>query len=89
MKVIISPKAEKQLKKISKVDQIAIANKIRSLKEQLPTQHTEKLESRKDMYRIRIGNFRVVYRKTKHEVYIVLIGHRKDIYDLLRRIAIV
>jgi len=87
MRVIISPRAEKQLKKISKIDQISITSKIRNLKEQVQIQHVEKLERYKNIYRIRVGDFRIVYRKTKDEIYIVLIGHRKDIYDLLRRLV--
>ncbi len=49
MRVIISPRAEKQLKKISKIDQISITSKIRNLKEQVQIQHVEKLERYKNI----------------------------------------
>lgn len=85
MKIILSPRAEKELKKFSKVDQIIITKKIRSFKENLNSQE-EKLSGFSNIYRVRLGNFRIVYKKTSQEIYIILIGHRKDIYDLLRRL---
>lgn len=85
MKVIISPRAEKELKKISKINQIAIAKKIRSLVEPEILKE-EKLSGFKFIFRIRVGGYRIVYRKTKEEVYIVLIGHRKEIYRLVNQL---
>lgn len=84
MKIVISPRAEKQLKKIPKADQIAVARKIRLLV-LLSAVSEEKLSGFKNIYRVRIGDYRLVYRKTEKEIYIILIGHRKDIYDLLTR----
>lgn len=85
MKIIVSPRAEKQLKKASKIDQIALARKIRSLKKTVSYQE-EKLSGFKNVFRIRIGNYRIVYRKTAKEIYIILIGHRKEIYNLLKQL---
>jgi mRNA interferase RelE/StbE len=85
MKVIISPKAERELENLPKIDQIALAKKIRSL---ISTQviNEEKLKGYKNIFRTRVGNYRIVYRKTIKEIYIILIGHRKNIYDLLKRL---
>lgn len=85
MKIILSSRAEKELRKLSKVNQIAIAKKIRSLKESQVSQE-EKLKGFQNIFRVRVGNFRIVYKKTSPEIYIILIAHRKDIYDLLRRL---
>jgi mRNA interferase RelE/StbE len=86
MKITISPRAEKQLRKLPKFDQIAIAQKIRNLP-QPNISREEKLSGYPRAYRVRVGNYRIVYRKTDF-IYIVLIGHRRDIYralgDLLR-----
>lgn len=40
------------------------------------------LKGEKDLYRLRIGSYRVIFRKTELEliILIVRIGHRKDIY---------
>ena len=86
MKVILSPRAEKQLKKLPKVDQIAAANKIRSIRGGNIAVGGEKLAGYKNIYRVRIGDYRIVYRKTVQELYVVLIHHRKDVYRLLHRL---
>ncbi|MBI5123075.1 type II toxin-antitoxin system RelE/ParE family toxin [Candidatus Roizmanbacteria bacterium] len=86
MKITLSPLAEKKLRKLPKIDQIAIAQKIRSLKEEKNLLTAEKLQGYKDIYRIRIGNYRIVYRKFSDLFYIILIGHRKDIYEVLQRL---
>jgi len=83
MKLHISPRAKKQLKKLSKVEQVVVARKIRSLKE---SQSGSKLSGYTSIYRIRVGKIRVVYRQTKQEIYIILIHHRKDVYRLLKQI---
>lgn len=84
MKTILSPRAEKDLKKINKLPQIAIAKKIRSLTSN-PTNIT-KLSGSKDIYRERVGNYRIVYQKTKTQIYIIIIGHRSNIYEMLKRL---
>ncbi len=82
MKITISPKGEKQLKKLPKFDQIAVAKKIRSLKNNLV--ETEKLQGYKNIFRVRVGHYRIVYQKSSALIYIILISHRKDVYDLLK-----
>jgi len=86
MKIIISSRAEKELRKISKIDQIAIIRKIRSIKDSSTIFNEEKLSGYKNIFRVRIGQYRVVYRKSINEIYIILIGHRKDIYHLLKQL---
>ncbi|HJZ24437.1 hypothetical protein A3H80_03075 [Candidatus Roizmanbacteria bacterium RIFCSPLOWO2_02_FULL_37_19] len=83
MRITVSSRAEKELKKIHKIDQIAIVKKVRSLTVQL---HKEKLTGYKDIFRVRAGQYRIVYRERKDEIYIILIGHHKDIYLLLTQL---
>ncbi len=83
MNIILSPRAEKELKNLPKFDQIAIAQKIRSLPHSTLTGE-EKLSGYPHVYRVRVGNYRIVYRKTSQSIYIVLIGHRRDIYRALK-----
>lgn len=80
MKVILSPQAKKKLRKISKIDQIALARKIRSLQAEEKDLPVEKLQGYRDTFRIRVGDHRVVYRKFSDHLYVILIGHRKDVY---------
>lgn len=85
MNLIISPRAEKELKKLPKFDQIAIAEKTRALP-RFSVPGEEKLTGFSHLYRVRVGNYRIVYRKTSESVYIVLIRHRRDVYRLLKEL---
>ena len=86
MKIVISPRAEKQLKRISKIDQIAIVKKIRSLGKGQKVSQEESLVGLTSIYRVRIGSYRIVYKRTKSLVYIILISHWKDVYRLLKQL---
>lgn len=86
MEITLSPLAEKKLKKLPKIDQIAIAQKIRSLNGEKNLLTAKKLQGYKDIYRVRVGSYRIVYRKFSDLFYIILIGHRKDIYEVLQRL---
>ena len=83
MKIILSSRAKKQLKRLSKIDQIAVAKKIRSLDGGVVG---GKLKGYKNIFRVRVGSIRIVYKKTFREIYIVLIRHRKDVYRLMMNI---
>lgn len=85
MKVILSPRAEKQLKHLPKIDQIAVAQKIRFIKE-TRVAGEEKLIGFANIFRTRVGDYRVVYKKTSREIYIVLIHHRRDVYRLVKQL---
>lgn len=85
MKIIVSPRAKKELKKIPKIDQIAVAKKIKSLVENSIVSE-EKLSGFKGIFRVRVGSYRIVYRKTSQEIYIVLIHHRKDVYRIVNQL---
>jgi len=86
MRVIVSPFAEKRLRKFSKVNQIIVAKKIRGIASAPQGTGSEQLKGYKNIYRARVGDLRTVYRKSKHELYIILIGHRRDIYEKLKRL---
>ena len=85
MRIIISPQAEKKLRKLQKLEQIAIAKKIRQISNDEGNIAT-KLKGYKDVYRVRIGDFRIIYRFIAGDLRIILIGHRKDIYEELKRL---
>ena len=86
MKIILSPRAEKQLRKLPKIDQIAVAQKIKAIGSEEKIVKKEKLEGFSNIFRTRVSNYRIVYRKTKAEIYIILIHHRKDVYRLLKQL---
>ncbi len=86
MKIILSSRSEKKLRQIHKIDQIAIAQKIRSLTDKKIHSQSEKLRGYKDIFRLRVGDYRIVYRKRSDSLYIVLIAHRREIYHLLQHL---
>lgn len=79
--VVLSKKAQKQLDKLP--DKIAqpILNGIEDLEENPRPVGNKKLKGREG-YRIRIGNYRVIYDIFDFELLIdvIALGHRKDIY---------
>ena len=77
----IFPSADKALRKINSQDRVAIARDINSLREN-PRPHGCKKLRGSEFYRIRIGDYRVIYQifNDKLLVVVVRIGHRREIY---------
>lgn len=81
MKVILLKSAQKELDKLPNETALRIGTKIHLLKDNPYGLGSEKLGGNKG-YRIRVGNYRVVYTvdKQKKIIFIVRIGHRRDVY---------
>ncbi len=79
--ILIERTAQKSLAKIAQPDQDRIIQAIRSLAENPRPPRVKKLSGR-DAWRIRIGNYRVIYEIHDEElrILVVVIGHRRDIY---------
>lgn len=79
--VLIKPSAVKELEAINKRDLRRITNRILSLSENPRPQGAEKL-SDNDKYRVRQGNYRIVYsvEDNNRTVLIVKVGHRREVY---------
>ena len=84
MKIILSPRAKKDLKSTSRTAQIILSKKIGELTTLLIKE--EKLSGYQNMYRVRIGDYRLIYKRTRDQIFIVLIGHRREIYRLLQKL---
>jgi mRNA interferase RelE/StbE len=80
-KVLIKPSAVKELELIPKKDRQRIAAKIQALSDNPYPPGCHKL-SGQERYRLRQGNYRIVYEIQGKEliVYVVKIGDRKEIY---------
>ena len=85
-KVLIRKSAASELARIPKEDLRRIVEKILSLAEEPRSQGCEKL-SAQERYRIRQGDYRVVYSvdDASRVVEIVKIGHRSEVYRGSRR----
>lgn len=81
-KVIPKPSVAKDLRSLPKATVARIVEKIEGLGEEPFPPRTVKLEGGEDLYRIRIGDYRVVYavdRGAKH-VIVHYVRHRRDAY---------
>ena len=81
-KIEIKKSAAKEISKLPKVAVQRIVNKIQTLSDDPRPNGCKKL-SGDEKYRIRIGVYRVLYSimDEKLVIYIVKVGHRKEIYD--------
>ncbi len=72
---------KKDLAKIPKVDTQRIVEAMRALANNPRPPGVEKL-SGQERYRIRRGNYRIVFsiQDEEHTVWIVKVGHRRDVY---------
>ena len=81
-RLLIKASAAKELRAIpNKRDRQRIVKRIQGLENNPTPPGSQKLSGR-ERYRIRQGRYRIVYGIEKEElvVYVVKIGHRKDVY---------
>ena len=81
-KVLITRSAEKQLKNLPPQVQRKIAAVVMSFAIEPRPYGSKKLSGMANSYRVRIGDYRVIYDIYDREVVVSVhkIGHRKDIY---------
>jgi mRNA interferase RelE/StbE len=82
-KIIFTSSADKQLSKLTKSIQRLIIEKIKKLIIPHSSNNVKKLIGTTDLYRLRVGDYRVIYQIRKRELVVLIlkIGHRKDIYQ--------
>lgn len=79
--ISIKRSAQKSLGKISQNHRGLIVDKVRTLSENPRPQGSKKLSGR-DAWRIRIGDYRVIYEINDNQlvVLVVTVGHRREVY---------
>lgn len=85
-RIEFTPRAERDFKSLASSIRGRIARRIDSLAENPYPQGIKKLEGEDELYRLRVGDYRILY-QVQGKVLLVLIvgiGHRRDIY---RRIS--
>lgn len=78
-----TPAAARQIRKLNKTIQTRLKSKIAMLSENPRPHGSKKLKSFEKSYRIRVGDYRVIY-DIHDDVLLVLImkvGPRRDVYD--------
>lgn len=75
-------KSIKYLKKLDKNTQLRILKAIN----ELPSGDVKKLQGSTENYRLRVGNFRVIFsrKEEKLTIFIIKIGARGQVYDKFR-----
>ncbi len=81
-RIEISRTAEKQLKKLCREDQRRVVEAMVSLGKDPYPKGSRKLTGHDDVFRIRVGEFRILYSVSGKKLIIIIlkIGHRKDVY---------
>jgi len=82
-RLIIKPSASKELQVITDKDTLLrLIERIKLLQAQPRASGSEKLAGRLSLYRLRQGNYRVIYSVDDQSrvVDIVKVGHRRDVY---------
>ena len=77
-----APHAYRQFKKLERDAQLLLLAKIEGLSTNPRPAGVKKLASVEDLYRIRVGDHRVVYqiRDRAFMILVVKVGHRRDVY---------
>jgi mRNA interferase RelE/StbE len=81
--VELKPAAVRSLKKLAKGLQKRIAARIDRLADNPRPPGVEKLSGEQDYYRVRVGDYRIVYEVKEHILLVLVlrIGHRREIYQ--------
>jgi len=76
---------KKELRKLTQTDRIALVYKIELLRQEPRPEGSAKLKGSRDLFRIRHGDYRVIYQIRKNVLLIIIIriGHRREIYKNL------
>jgi mRNA interferase RelE/StbE len=85
--VAFKPAAVRDLRKLPEDARRRVAARIDALAAEPRPAGVEALQGASDLYRIRVGDYRVLYqlRRTALVVLVVRIGHRRDVYRRMGR----
>ncbi len=80
--IILKPSAQKSLIHLPPTIQTRLLDAIQALSDNPRPSGVKKLQSKQDLYRIRVGDYRIVYAIEDNRLLILVatIGHRKDVY---------
>jgi len=81
--VLIKPAAQRQLKKLPRTVQADLIALIEQLAQDPRPAGCKKLRGRQSQYRVRLGDYRVIYSIEEEAlvVRVIKVGHRRDIYE--------
>ena len=77
----LSPKASGYLDSLEMAQRKQIALKVAKLIDDPRPQSSRCLSGQPGSFRLRIGDYRAIYKRTPTEIYVMAIGHRSWIYE--------
>ena len=80
-RLLIKPSAVKELEAVPREHRRRLATRMRELAAQPRPPGAEKLSGH-DLYRVRQGNYRILYEIIDHDltVLVIKVGHRREVY---------
>lgn len=81
-RIELTPQAAKQLESLDRTTLKRVAARIDALADDPRPAGARKLAPRDNLYRIRVGDYRVIYRVLDRLILVTIIriGHRRDVY---------
>lgn len=81
-------RVEKDLRKLNKENAQRVIEQIEALGHDPHPAHSRSLRGYSSLYRIRVGDYRVIYIVDDGELTVIalLVGHRRDVYRALARV---
>lgn len=84
IQVLFTAQAEKQLEKLDKNVRLRIVVALERLREAYPAGDLRKMQGYDDLWRLRVGDYRIVMQidlvTASITVTVIRIGHRKEVY---------
>jgi mRNA interferase RelE/StbE len=86
-RIEFAPRAVRQFKALDRGIQIRLARRIDALAANPRSQGFKKLAGEDDLYRVRVGDYRILYQIQEKTVVVLIVGvgQRSEIYRELRR----
>lgn len=79
---LFDPQFLKSIKKLDEAIQVEIRQKLQFLSEQEnPLLLAKKLKGYRGIFRFRAGDYRIAFRLSKRKIILLLVKHRKHIYE--------
>ena len=81
-RIEVSATAERQIRKLSRTDQVRVLRVIQALSKDPRPPGCRKLSGHDDVFRVRIGRYRVLYaiEDPRLVIMVLKVGDRKDVY---------
>lgn len=83
--VEVAPAARRQIRRLPRIVQKRIIKKLEALEEDPRPPGVEKLSGGADFYRLRVGDYRIIYRVEDQILWVLVlkVGDRKEVYRKL------